>query len=83
MPKIDKAKPAESGAVEAELPRRIMYNGAELEDFDPSMDIKEVQKSYATAYPELTTATPSMEIKTVNGKKVKEWSFKKATGTKG
>jgi PRTRC genetic system protein C len=65
------------------LPRKFVYNGAELEDPDPAMSEKDVKTYYAQVYPELTTANPVTEIKGTGDNRYREISFKKATGTKG
>ena len=70
-------------STEMALPRRFKYNGAELEDPDFNMSEADVKKMYESAYPELTTANLSMEIKTINGTRTREYTFKKAVGTKG
>ena len=59
--------------------RQFIYNNAVLEDPDPSMSDADVKKFYESLYPDLTTATMSIE----NKPDVKVIQFKKSVGTKG
>ncbi|MFN3650053.1 MAG: PRTRC system protein C [Armatimonadota bacterium] len=60
--------------------RVFMYNGAQLEDPDPSMSPDDVRKQYAAVYPALTNAG-------IVGPKqsgdVATYEFKVSVGTKG
>ena len=60
-------------------PRKFMYNGAQLPDFDPTKTPDEIKQHYAAQYPELTTAT-AVFSKEKDGNL---YEFKKSAGTKG
>jgi len=62
------------------MARRFIYNGATLEDPDPSKTPDEVRKIYAGAYPALTNAS-IVGPKTQGGETTYE--FKASVGTKG
>lgn len=60
--------------------RRFYYSGLELPDSDPRLTPEEVRNFYATAYPEITTATIEGPEESDGALKYK---FTRALGTKG
>jgi PRTRC genetic system protein C len=62
------------------LQREFLYNGIKLPDPNPQMSIEQVRDTYATAYPEVTTAAIEGPD-TVGDKAV--YRFVRAIGVKG
>lgn len=76
---------ADSKAEETPKVREFVYNGTTLEDPDPNMSEKDVQKMYSEHFTELTNATLSIENKPAqDGKPARKVvTFRKNVGTKG
>lgn len=62
------------------LRREFIYNGIKLPDPDPKLTIEQVRETYATAYPEVTTAAIEGP-ESVDNKLV--YRFVRAIGVKG
>jgi PRTRC genetic system protein C len=63
------------------LERKFVYNGTDLPDPNPSLNVEEVRNILAESHPELATAA-------IDGPKVKEggvqvYTFVRSAGTKG
>lgn len=62
------------------IERRFTYNGAQLPDPGPGLDVEAVRDIYASQYPDIATATVEGPTEK-NG--VMEYEFKRKVGTKG
>lgn len=66
--------------------RRIFMHGTmRLADPNPAMTPQEVRAHYAATYPDLTSASVTLEgtPKEENGTKTETWQLKRSVGTKG
>lgn len=65
--------------------RRIfIFNGSQMRDPAPDLDIAQVKGILAASYPELNNATLTLkDSKEENGAKTETWEFVKKVGTKG
>jgi PRTRC genetic system protein C len=62
------------------MPRKFSYNGMELPDPDPSMEVNQVKELYTATYPELNNASTTGPEKVGDDEVYK---FSKAVGAKG
>jgi PRTRC genetic system protein C len=62
------------------MKREFFYNGIRLPDPNPNLPVEEVRAAYATAYPEITTASLTGP-EAVGGKM--RYTFERAIGSKG
>jgi PRTRC genetic system protein C len=64
--------------------RKFLYGTTQLADPNPALTPQEVKRHYSETYPELTTASITLEgTEEKNGVKTETWQLKKVAGTKG
>lgn len=66
------------------LEREFRYNGMTLADPNPNMSVAQVQAAHSSQYPELATAKPAIESRSLpGGGERKIITFNVSAGTKG
>jgi PRTRC genetic system protein C len=74
----------ETAAAAARTRRIFMYGTMRLADPNPAMTPQEVKAHHATTYPDLVSASVTLEkTEEKNGAKIETWQLKRSVGTKG